>query len=868
MKRREQRLIQALRERGLHRQAQMLAETVEVRAFDAKLTVKTVDRFRAEFLMLMKNSVRVKNYDDAWEWRQAVKRWRDVFENYIDRVSKEMENLDGRKLTHPGIIESWQRDWNGGAWKIIHALLTLPPITSLDHARKYDPTDKSDESLKQELFEGFRSQVAAWDRKVKAKARESWEDLRTVVKSMDQSFQENDGLEVLLDEEVQIEGFYVKITDRSTRGYKPQETIETFKQALKIYAERAKNVYPWLLAHKIPFILTMGLSLDKSGEYDMGKRAIKIYPKQDNPRSVAKTIAHEMGHHLWYSLSGTARTFWEESVKGSKGPLDLREVPKHSKEEYAYLDEDLKKRDPIYALRLATLAHDPRFRGMDMATQSGIKEYLEKGNNPIVQVTVEPITGYAAKDPSEAFCEAFSLLVIYGQRAVLPVVRERVKMVLPQIKIISAKVQDTAKGKIASAATKPAEVRAFDAKLTVKTVDRFRSEFLMLMKNISVIKNYADAWEWRGGVLKWRGAFETYMEAVGKEVNRLPDISESLLKVWRADLRQGAWELVSAMYDVPVEPVDESRRFNSTAEQKEYLFEQYKKKVPKWERRVRDKARTSWTKLRSTIEALQSSLQGRNLPDLAIPVDEIVEMSGFRVTIRGYSERGYKVAEGVQVFKAALAIVADRAKKSYPWLLHHKIPFILDLNPQMSRGGEYDSYRKTITIYAHTYKPIELAKTIAHELGHHLYKTLDDKATAFWHAAVNGSRGPLDLRDIPNHTKENFFTVDDDLAEREPLYALRLHTLGDDPRFGGWDMVTQKGVQEYLAAGNDPIIQVTTEPITGYAAKNTTEAFCEAFSLALIYGPRTVLPQVRQRLQMLLPQMRIKASVTTKTRNS
>ena len=57
---------------------------------------------------------------------------------------------------------------------------------------------------------------------------------------------------------------------------------------------------------------------------------------------------------------------------------------------------------------------------------------------------------------------------------------------------------------------------------------------------------------------------------------------------------------------------------------------------------------------------------------------------------------------------------------------------------------------------------------------------------------------------------------------------------------------------------------VPKSPITGYAGKNTEEAFCEAVGRLVAYGPLVIPETVRGWLRAVLPGIRI-AGLATRT---
>ena len=104
----------------------------------------------------------------------------------------------------------------------------------------------------------------------------------------------------------------------------------------------------------------------------------------------------------------------------------------------AYLDdnEELRAADPIMYLQVQGLYEgDGLFAVEDLRKVSDLQDYLQYGGKKTVRVHGKPITGYASKNDEEAFCEALGMLVGYGPRALLPEVRQWLRVVLPNIRV-------------------------------------------------------------------------------------------------------------------------------------------------------------------------------------------------------------------------------------------------------------------------------------------------------------------------------------------------------------------------------------------------------------------------------------------------
>jgi hypothetical protein len=65
-------------------------------------------------------------------------------------------------------------------------------------------------------------------------------------------------------------------------------------------------------------------------------------------------------------------------------------------------------------------------------------------------------------------------------------------------------------------------------------------------------------------------------------------------------------------------------------------------------------------------------------------------------------------------------------------------------------------------------------------------------------------------------------------------------------------------IEKYIK-DHDPVIRAPGNPISGYAAKNEEEAFCEALARLVAWGPRAVMPDIRAALKILFPKLRVES---------
>lgn len=222
-----------------------------------------------------------------------------------------------------------------------------------------------------------------------------------------------------------------------------------------------------------------------------------------------------------------------------------------------------------------------------------------------------------------------------------------------------------------------------------------------------------------------------------------------------------------------------------------------------------------------------------------------------------------------EIARAALGRVGEALRaldeqRRVPWL-PARLPPITLVNECLYVGGirfngGYDPRLRTVDIcasWAATEESVrEIAMTIAHESGHHIWRTvLSGDAQAEWTDAINR---PVMVRaaDIaaawrPGESADAFI---ERVSETDPVMALRL---GGEMSFGtlaGWE----RG--HFAAMGPKAVVRLSANPVTIYGAKSPEEAFCEALGLLAAYGPRTVLPEVAAILQTIVPTVRPKSN--------
>lgn len=397
-------------------------------SYAAKLrfTTDEVKKLRKDFLMIMKNLKRVKDYDMAWKLKEAMRTWRDRMDELIKQIRKDLE---------------WQRKGDNNARWLLDNISPLwsfylelnLPLENLGYARKYSPG-----TSKEDLFNKFKRDLPKWESRTRRYSREAWKYLNLLTEWADK--QEKPLLIQTKDKEnVSMEGFAVQLVAYDDTEDFHRKLLGEFKHGLKTYKARAKKVYPWLLRYQLPVVVDFEKGGDAAASYEYDHIKFTVWGMAW--KNMPHVMAHEMGHHIYKTvLSSAMQNTWNNFVRGNYKKLDLRDVLKKGKpgEDLRNLGSRIEREDPILHLQLETLLHAPAYKELDLLTIRSIKEYLDDGGDPIVNVPAKPITGYSAKNTEEAFCETLGLLVGYGPRALLPEVRWMFKRLVPGVKFTGA----------------------------------------------------------------------------------------------------------------------------------------------------------------------------------------------------------------------------------------------------------------------------------------------------------------------------------------------------------------------------------------------------------------------------------------------
>lgn len=429
----------------LKRTPERLPNDADQVTYDKGKTAKTVsidqpwvDKMRKDFLVLMRNIPRIKDYKTAHQVAGAIRLWRERFSELF------FNQFMNKSLKYDRNIPEDVRKY------LDHKLRKVAWDFYIDFSLPLDlPSDYYSEEAR---FIQYERESKRWVNRTKKKAQVFWRELREAIDYYEDAEhkiryrreEEPEKLEAELPDtdRLVIEGFQVEM-----QGFQPDDRgeLEIIKPALRHYRQRAKQVLPWLIQHQLPLVIDFQANLDKGGEYIHGQHIILYATSAINkpPASVAKTLAHEMGHHLFKHLGRNAETYWNTAIRQDYGPIDLRALLAKWTDEsmWAYeFAEFLEKTDPVLSIQI-----DVAWQGwggrMKLEKREDFQKLLDSGERSLA-VPKTPITGYAGKNPEEAFCEAVGLLVAYGPRAVHEKIRHWLDVILPgQVKTAETLVE-------------------------------------------------------------------------------------------------------------------------------------------------------------------------------------------------------------------------------------------------------------------------------------------------------------------------------------------------------------------------------------------------------------------------------------------
>lgn len=233
----------------------------------------------------------------------------------------------------------------------------------------------------------------------------------------------------------------------------------------------------------------------------------------------------------------------------------------------------------------------------------------------------------------------------------------------------------------------------------------------------------------------------------------------------------------------------------------------------------------------------------------------LFEINEVQVQIQGFTcvfvdAKEDQIHSAYDKIEKSLDMIVKIAKKHLPFLLKHKVPLYFSFGKtlfctpaeqthttvQFQVDGCYLPSRKIIEIlYLENAKPSVLCGTIAHELGHHIFRNyLSDKAKDFWYDIVNGITEDLTIRRVFGQSDNYVKTIKE--AYKTPKTLSNYQSLRDKQIFIkkleqdldiDLSRVTTEQLHYLIYQNLDTPIRIHKNPMTVYANSNPEEAFCE-----------------------------------------
>jgi hypothetical protein len=386
-------------------------------------------------------------------------------------------------------------------------------------------------------------------------------------------------------------------------------------------------------------------------------------------------------------------------------------------------------------------------------------------------------------------------------------------------------------------ARRVADRYAKEVELNLEWVESLRKDFLILMKNFPRIKTDKEFEQVREAIKVFRNNFDSlfFDNFLNREFKYDRDISEGDRKWYDEKLRTSGWSFYIEL-SIP-------SRFEENG--------------ARWINRLKDKARDFWKDLKDFVE-WYSRVHQKPGYNLKVRDSEKIEMSGFKVTVVGFDPH---YEDQLERFKAGLHHFRQRAQKVLPMMLQYMLPIQLNGYATLDEGGTYerDHIEIALTGFSDFKNPNIVAHVIAHEMGHHLFKTyLSEADQKFWYAAIREDSEPLDVAKLLSMWPEGAWAHEliDKLKDVDPLMALQIDVISaGQSHSGGSNFSTREDFEKLLAGGTK--FFTVKHPITGYAGKNAEEAFCETIGRLVGFGPATVHPIILHWLKIILPDVRV-----------
>jgi hypothetical protein len=378
--------------------------------------------------------------------------------------------------------------------------------------------------------------------------------------------------------------------------------------------------------------------------------------------------------------------------------------------------------------------------------------------------------------------------------------------------------------------------------LDTSWLKRLREESYIILKDVDQVRDYLDVEAFASLCYRFSKNFEDlfFEQFLNRDLKYGFGLSEDEVEGVDSWLREPAWQFISEMRP--------SIRFADEYYSEERALADFQRNSRTWVNRARRKAQAFWRTVKEGIEVGIIPSTGFSV---RTPEAETMEIEGFQVTVKDFSVgKGGRDEQKMNIIKEGLRRYRVGASERMPSMLKKQLPIVLEFDPAIDRLGTYKN--RYIVLWASGVdSPQTVASTLAHEMGHHLYKFLSGDAQATWYMTIRGDFGEINLQDLleawPGETWIHEFPRV--MADSDPVLGIQVGALAYTHNYA--HLNTKADFQKLLDSGVTTI-DVPKTPITAYANKNAEEAFCETLGLLVAYGPRSLHERVRYWLNFIL----------------
>lgn len=362
-------------------------------------------------------------------------------------------------------------------------------------------------------------------------------------------------------------------------------------------------------------------------------------------------------------------------------------------------------------------------------------------------------------------------------------------------------------------------------KMTIQEVKRLRKEFLDLTRAISKARDYRESNQLRKNLRRWKDHFNAYVKGFRDYLDNAGQVREG-----QRIERQG--EKLSHL-------IIALRLWRT---QEDFLYREQER--DRWFRDIRKAAIPLWKEMEKALEVIGAE------PVIHIKDIHQTDIAGFRILVEGVDKdvtflRRDNWNERIATLTRSLKEYRKKATAVMPKLISSQVPIKLSTKYMKDAIAMYHFSEKMITVFIESIKPgnlLDTVRVLAHEQGHHIYKTyLSGAQKEMWGKVVDGGQSTLDLNQLLSLWPEDMasYEFEDKLKGSHPELYIQYRSLEYDPRYE-IEIYRRSGLEKLMEVQDDGTLPVYTGLPTAYSSFSAEEAFCEVVGVLVAYGPRAV----------------------------